>query len=205
MGVKTVIRDILYILFGYLSGSVLFAQVFGKLVAGKDITADAGDKNPGTANAFMQGGVLCGILTLFAELGKGFLPVFLYCRGQQTSALMLVMAAPVLGHIFPVFFHFRGGKGIAVTFGCLLALLPGCPAAYFLAAFFLFFSLVVRISPHYYRTLLTYLCTEAAAMFFCHNLYIRIGFSLIFVAVFIKMLSSREEKKPLKVGILWMY
>ena len=61
MGVKTVIRDILFILFGYLSGSILFARVFGKWVAGKDVTADAGDKNPGTANAFMQGGVLCGI------------------------------------------------------------------------------------------------------------------------------------------------
>ena len=70
-----------------------------------------------------------------------------------------VIAAPVIGHIFPIFFRFRGGKGIAVTFGCLLGLLPSWQPLAWLAAFFIFFSVVVRITPHYYRTLITYLCT----------------------------------------------
>ena len=49
-------RDVWYILFGYLSGSILYARIFGELIAHRDITKQTKDKNPGTANAFMQGG-----------------------------------------------------------------------------------------------------------------------------------------------------
>ena len=63
--------------FGYLCGSILFARVYGALF-GKDLISNSTDGNPGTSNAFIYGGMLCGTLTLLGDLIKGFLPVFLY-------------------------------------------------------------------------------------------------------------------------------
>ena len=67
-----------YVLYGYLSGSVLYARVFAKIFKKENMIENSKDKNPGTANAFMHGGFLCGVLTLVFDLLKGFLPVFLY-------------------------------------------------------------------------------------------------------------------------------
>lgn len=198
-------RDICYILLGYLSGSILFARIWGKVVAGKDITQNADDENPGTTNAFRNGGFLCGFLTLVCDLLKGFVPVFLYLRTGSGPALGFVMAAPVLGHVFPLFYHFRGGKGIATTFGCLLALLPnGLPLMY-MVLFFLFFSLVLRISPNYYRTIAAYVCTEVALLLFAHNMAIITGFSLICLGIGFRMFTSREEKNALEVKLIWTH
>ena len=115
------IRTLFYLLAGYLSGSVLYAQIWGRLISGKDITEGTRDNNPGAANAFMEGGFLCGMLTLICDLAKGFFPVWLFLRQADYAdfTLALVLAAPVFGHIFPLFHHFQGGKGIAVSFGCL--------------------------------------------------------------------------------------
>lgn len=104
---------------------------------------------PGAANAFTYGGFFCGIITLFGDILKGFLPVYCYLlnAGGMSFNLTLVLAAPVIGHILPVFYHFKGGKGIAVTFGCLLGLFPDIRPALILAAAFIFFSLIIRIIP----------------------------------------------------------
>ena len=198
------IRNSIFILGGYLCGSILFARIFGVLVAKKDITEGTSDENPGTANAFLIGGFWCGLLTLICELMKGFLPVFLYMYGEPPKdALAFVLAAPVVGHVFPLFFHFRGGKGIAVSFGCLLGLLPNIFPALLLALFFIFFSVGLRISPNYYRTLAAYIGTEIAMLFFSRSPSVLIGFSLIFGVVLFRMLASREVKEPLKVGLMW--
>ena len=80
-------KALLFILIGYLSGSVLYAKVWGKLLCGTDITQGSTDGNPGTANAFVQGGFWCGVLTLFCELLKGILPVYFYMKGTGPEAL----------------------------------------------------------------------------------------------------------------------
>ena len=105
-----------FILFGYFTGSLLFARYFSNLFCGKDVTVDTPDSNPGTYNAYTYGGFWCGALTLVCDLLKGFLPVFLYIRvsGGTPLGLVLVMSAPALGHIFPIWHKFDGGKGIAV-------------------------------------------------------------------------------------------
>lgn len=203
--VNNLIRDILYILCGYLGGSILFARVFGRLIKKCDIREGTKDSNPGTANAFMKGGFWCGVITLIFDVGKGFLPVFLYTRGETSAIMALVMAAPVVGHVFPVFFRFRGGKGIATTFGCLIGLLPEYAPLVLLAVTFIFFSVVVRVSPHYYRTLLTYICTEILMFIFVENIFITIGFTLILMPVYTRMLTSKEERAKWGVKILWMH
>lgn len=65
-----------YILLGYLSGSILYARVFARLCGKEDVIECSRDKNPGTANAFMYGGFLCGLLTLICDIGKSFVPVY---------------------------------------------------------------------------------------------------------------------------------
>ena len=198
------IRDLLYMIIAYLGGSVLYARIFCTLLKGKNVTQDTPDANPGTANAFRNGGFVCGVLTLCGDLLKGFLPVFLYLRHAPSLALALVVAAPVIGHVFPAFFGFRGGKGIATTFGCLLGLLPHFLPLGMLALFFVLFSVVLRVTPHYYRTLLSYLCTELALILLSESAALVAGFTLICIAVGIRMLTSKEKKESLKVGLLWM-
>ncbi|MGN1048599.1 MAG: glycerol-3-phosphate acyltransferase [Eubacteriales bacterium] len=197
-------RDVLYVLIGYICGSILFEKVAARFFGKEDITENAPDHNPGAANAFRYGGFSHGVMTLAGDVLKGFVPVFLYIRGGGGAVLGLVMAAPVIGHVFPVLFGFRGGKGIAVTFGCLLGLLPDYLAVVILAAMFIFFSVVVRISPNYYRTLVTYLCTEIAVLVFSESPQVQIGFSLIFAVVSVRLLASREKKSPFEVNLLWM-
>lgn len=200
------LRAIGFICFGYLSGSLLFARYFGQLCCKRDIAAESDDKNPGVFNAFQYGGFLCGALTLCGDLLKGFLPVFLYGREMTADSqwgLALVLAAPVFGHIFPAFHHFRGGKGIAVTFDCLLGLLPAVKPVLILAAVFLFFSLVVKISPNYHRTICAYVFSAFSMIQFVAEPSISLGFVLITGLVIMKFLRSPERKKSCEVAVVW--
>lgn len=150
---------ILFTVLGYLSGSILFGKVFSGLMKGIDLTAVSDDGNPGTFNAFRYGGTMCGIFTLLADLLKGYLPVTA-CRSFLGSGCLLfafVMAAPVYGHAFSVFYHGEGGKAIAVSFGVLLGLLPNVFPLLALAGFYLFFSLVIRLTPHAKRSICAFL------------------------------------------------
>lgn len=198
-----------FILAGYFIGSILFAPLFGRLLAKKDILAGSRDGNPGTANAYMQGGFWCGTMTLLCDLAKGFVPVFLYLRLEPFDTwelgTALVVAAPVLGHAFSAYDHFKGGKGIATTFGCLLGFFPDMLPALTLAFFFILFSLVIRITPHFYRTIITYLCTAVLLVFTKERLAVKTGFFIIAVIVGVRMHLSGEERKKCRVGLLWMH
>lgn len=82
-----------------------------------------GSGNPGTTNVLRIGGKKAAILTLLGDVLKGWLPVMLAkgCGGSPLT-LSLVAFAAFLGHLYPVFFHFKGGKGVATAFGGLTAL-----------------------------------------------------------------------------------
>lgn len=203
---------IMYAILGYLSGSVLFARVFSRVFRKEGMLENSRDRNPGTANAFLYGGFWCGALTLAGDLLKGFLPVFLFLRSgvpEHAHAFLggLVIAAPVIGHGFPVFFGFRGGKGITVSFGCLLGMLPLWKPVTFLALFFIFFSVVFRITPHYHRTLAAYLCALAAVLCMGGGDVVRAvkaGFFMITLTVCARLLLSKEAKEKMGVKLLWM-
>ena len=197
-------RFYFYLLAGYLSGSVLYAHIWGRFLCRKDVTAGTRDKNPGTANAFMVGGFWCGILTLLCDLAKGFVPVWLFLRQTDRTELVLacVLAAPVIGHIVPLFHHFRGGKGIATSFGCLLGLYPSLACALILAGCFIVFSTVLVISPHYYRTLAAYLAALIITFLTVKISAIRLGMLLISGAVSCKLLTCHEKNERLKVKLL---
>ena len=175
---------------GYLLGSILFASIISKLFH-KDIISKSPDKNYGTANAFRYGGVLCGALTLLCDMGKGFLPVFIYMHTENPSEVMLpiVLVAPVIGHILPVFSKFKGGKAIAVTFGF----------------FFILFMTLIKITPHCYCTIITYCCTTLVSFFIEPVKAVSIGMLMITIACSIKMLSVPEEREKFDVRWLWKH
>lgn len=198
------LRTLVFTIFGYMSGGLLFARYFSDLFCGRDVTADTPDKNPGTYNAYTYGGFWCGALTLICDLLKGFLPVFLFIRlSGNALGLVLVMAAPVLGHIFPVWHKFSGGKGIAVSFGCLLGLAPDIRPVLILALTYLMFSFVFKVNPHFYRLILTY----SVAMLFI--ILIRPGFSVVlgcaavFSTVLLKIISVRDTYDKMTIRSAW--
>lgn len=197
------IKTFLFFVFGYFSGSILFARVYGTLF-NKDIIGDSKDGNPGTANAFMHGGMLCGTLTLIGDLLKGFLPIFLYFKapgGTTVFGTALILASPVLGHNYSAFYRFEGGKGIAVSFGCLLGLFPHLMPALILAACYITLSVVVRISPHYYRTLAAYAAAAALTLRFVPESGEKLGTAIIAVLIIIKHLASEEARQKFSVSL----
>ena len=199
-----------WVLFGYLSGSILYARIFAKLFRKEDMIEKSRDRNPGAGNAFMYGGFWCGVLTLTCDILKGFFPVYLFMQyapelSPDMLSIAFVMAAPVVGHAFPVFYKGRGGKGIAVTFGCLLGLFPFLQPAVILAAFFIFFSCILRINPHYYRTLAAYMCALIGMLLWVKQPMVLLGFAIIAVVVSSRMLLSEEEKEKMRIKLLWMH
>lgn len=199
---------ICFIIAGYFIGSILFAPIFGNILAGKDIVCGSKDKNPGTANVFIYGGFLCGALTLLCDMAKGFLLVFLcqkYTNDYKNMMLAFVMAAPVLGHTFSIYNNFHGGKGIATTFGSLLGMAPNMEPVFTLAFFFVLFSTVIRITPHFYRTIITYLSVAIVLIFGKESLAIKAGFFLITSIVCARMHVSSEKREKCKVGLLWIH
>jgi glycerol-3-phosphate acyltransferase PlsY len=119
----TYINAALSIVVAYLLGSIPFAYIIGRL-RGLDIRK-VGDRNVGTFNVFRHVGLVGGIATLVADVGKGALAIVV---AKLLSVHELVVfgagVAAVIGHNWPVFLRFRGGRGLAVVIGVLLALLP---------------------------------------------------------------------------------
>ena len=113
----------LSIVIAYLLGSIPFAYIIGKL-SGLDVRK-VGDRNVGTFNVFRHAGLIAGIATLIADVGKGALAIVI-AKALSGNELVVFGAgvAAVIGHNWPVFLHFRGGRGLAVVIGALLALLP---------------------------------------------------------------------------------
>lgn len=201
------LTTILLICLGYLSGSVLYARVFAKVFHRDDLLAQSRDHNPGTANAFLYGGFWCGTCTLLFDVAKGFVPVFLYgrwCPFTPSAPLLssLVLAAPVLGHIFPLFYRGKGGKGIAVTFGCLLGLYPILRPFALFAFCFVLFSSVCKISPHFYRTIASYLLALILLVLSPIPTAIPLGFLESTAAILIRFLTSKEKRGRLELQLL---
>lgn len=204
------IRELVFIVSGYLMGGILFARLAAALLRRPNVVEGSEDGNPGTANAFQYGGALCGVITLLGDLNKGFWPLYFYQKSggnfdARPLLSALVLMAPVWGHAFPAQFHFQGGKGIAVTFGCLLGLcLATDTPLKALAFFFLFFSLVLRVSPNFYRTGITYLCALAAILLLPCPAGVRLGFLGVTAAVFLRLHLSPEKREKLRIRFLWL-
>jgi glycerol-3-phosphate acyltransferase PlsY len=110
------------ILLAYLIGSVSSAIVTCKLMGLPDPRTQ-GSRNPGATNVLRIGGKKAALITLIGDVLKGVIPVLAAkIYGFDTLSLSLITLAAFLGHLYPVFFKFEGGKGVATAFGCLIAL-----------------------------------------------------------------------------------
>jgi acyl phosphate:glycerol-3-phosphate acyltransferase len=111
----------------YLLGSIPFGVLFTQLFGGGDVRK-SGSGNIGATNVARVAGPVPAILTLLFDVAKGAVPVWLAGRiGNESATWMMIAAlAALLGHCFPIWLKFRGGKGVATAAGAFLVL---CPAA----------------------------------------------------------------------------
>jgi glycerol-3-phosphate acyltransferase PlsY len=126
----------LLIVAAYLLGSIPFGLLIVKALGGDDIRS-AGSGNIGAANVVRNAGWLAGLLTLLFDAGKGYFAVWI--AGHYTNGggrwMVAAAVAAVVGHIFPVWLRFKGGKGVATCLGAFLpisAVAVGAAAALWL-------------------------------------------------------------------------
>jgi len=123
----------------YLLGSIPFGLILGKIFGSGDVRAE-GSGNIGATNVARVAGPLAGILTLLLDGAKGAAAVLLAERYSNGSAMWMIIAglAALIGHCFPIWLKFKGGKGVATAAGVYLALSPLA----FLAGLILFILVV---------------------------------------------------------------
>ena len=137
----------------YLLGSIPFAYLVPKLFGFGDIRK-IGSGNPGTTNVLRTGNKLLAIFVLVFDTLKGFIPLFYFKNYYSFENIILLQIQPeiiiylicsfaIIGHIFPVWLKFKGGKGVATFIGYLFG------ANYFLALLFIFSWLTVAIISRY--------------------------------------------------------
>ena len=146
----TAALPLLAALLAYLVGSLSFAVIVSRAMGLSD-PRTYGSGNPGATNVLRSGSKAAAILTLALDALKGYLPVALAVRfgaayGLGDGTVAMVALAAFLGHLWPVYFRFRGGKGVATAAGALLGIDPLLGAAtlatwLIIAAFFRYSSL----------------------------------------------------------------
>ena len=148
---------------GYLFGSLSFAVIVSR-VMGLDDPRTYGSQNPGATNVLRSGNKKAALATLLLDALKGYFPVLLVkwygpAFGLDDEAVAVVAMAAFVGHLWPVFFRFQGGKGVATAAGILFAVEPVLGAAvmgtWLLVAFVTRYSSLAALmasvlSPGYY-------------------------------------------------------
>jgi acyl phosphate:glycerol-3-phosphate acyltransferase len=150
-----ILSSLVAIVAAYLVGSLSFAVIISRVFGLAD-PRSYGSKNPGATNVLRSGHRAAAILTLLFDVLKGYVPVMLALLfaprfGFGETTIAFVGLAAFLGHLWPVFFRFEGGKGVATAAGALLGLNPWLGAATLLtwliiAAFFRYSSLASIVS-----------------------------------------------------------
>lgn len=177
-----------FVLIAYLMGSLSFAVIVSRAFGLPD-PRSYGSRNPGATNVLRMGKKLAALLTLIGDGGKGWLAVFLAARyaagyGVDATGVAACALAAFLGHLFPVFFGFKGGKGVSTAGGILLAIDPWLGLATLatwivIALLFRYSSLAAVVAavfaPFYYffffgaREMLPALVLMSALLFWRHK------------------------------------
>ena len=114
------IHYLIYALAGYLVGSVSTAIITCKLMGLED-PRSVGSNNPGATNVLRHGGKKAAIITLIGDMLKGLAPVIAVTMIEPAAAAIAITGlGAFLGHVFPVYYGFKGGKGVATYYGVLL-------------------------------------------------------------------------------------
>lgn len=112
----------IYLILGYLIGSLPFAVIVSKAFGLAD-PRSFGSGNPGATNVLRTGNKAAAILTLLGDAAKGWIAMFVAAKvGADGTATALAGLAAFIGHLFPIFLKFRGGKGVATAVGVLIGI-----------------------------------------------------------------------------------
>ncbi len=139
---------LLVTLVAYLVGSLAFAVIVSRLMGLND-PRTFGSKNPGATNVLRSGSKLAAVVTLLLDACKGLVPVLVVRQWGEPAGLgegtvALVALAAFLGHLYPVFFRFQGGKGVATFMGAVFGIEPvlglAVGASWLIIAFFFRYS-----------------------------------------------------------------
>lgn len=124
------LQSILIVIGAYLVGAIPFGLLFAFWLTGKD-PRQHGSGNIGATNVVRTGGKAVGLMTLIADIAKGAAPVALALYFTDEMTVALAAMAAFLGHLFPVYLRFKGGKGVATMFGVILPWQPWLALATF--------------------------------------------------------------------------
>ncbi|HEY5702927.1 MAG TPA: glycerol-3-phosphate 1-O-acyltransferase PlsY [Gammaproteobacteria bacterium] len=200
---RSMFLNVMLVLLAYLLGSVSSAVVVCKVMGLSDPRSH-GSKNPGATNVLRLHGKKAATLTLTGDVLKGFVPVFVvYLLNAPLPVLGLAALAAFCGHLFPVFFRFKGGKGVATLIGVLFGINA------FLGLAFVVTWLIVALLFRY--SSLAGLTASALAPVYCGLLnptpYLVIPVSIMAVILFWRhrsnirnLLSGTEDKIGEKNG-----
>jgi acyl phosphate:glycerol-3-phosphate acyltransferase len=192
--------NVLFVVAAYLMGSVSSAIITCKMMGLAD-PRTFGSNNPGATNVLRIGGKsakIAAAITLLGDSFKGFIPVIIaLLLGLEQHMIALVGIAAFLGHLYPLFFGFNGGKGVATAFGVILAINPWVALALMLIWLIMAFGL--KISS--LSALIAAIAAPAFFWFFMHSteyLLMSLFISLLLIirhrSNISKLLSGKEGK-----------
>ncbi len=119
---ENILNILLFCSLAYLIGSFSTAIITCKIMGIED-PRKTGSNNPGATNVLRHGGKKAAVITLIGDMVKGLLPILIALQFHTDNLLIgLVGLFALLGHIFPVYYHFKGGKGVATYYGVILGI-----------------------------------------------------------------------------------
>ena len=179
----------IFIILAYFIGSISFGILLSKIFKIQD-PRSFGSKNPGATNVMRSGKKFVALLTLLGDMLKGTLVVLIakYYLNFNDDQVLLIAAAVFMGHLFPVYYQFKGGKGVATALGVLLAI--DSNIAILVLLIWLIVFLVSRISS--LSAITAALCLPIIA-FFMH-----IDQNFLWLSLFLSMFLIYRHKENIK-------
>lgn len=179
----------IYIILAYFIGSISFGILLSKIFKIQD-PRSFGSKNPGATNVMRSGKKFVALLTLLGDMLKGTLVVLIakYYLNFNDDQVLLIAAVVFIGHLFPVYYQFKGGKGVATALGVLIAI--DSNIAILVLLIWLIVFLVSRISS--LSAITAALCLPLIA-FFMH-----IDQNFLWLSLFLSMFLIYRHKENIK-------
>ena len=183
--IETLSATIIAYLFGSLSSAIIVCKIIGL-----PDPRTQGSRNPGATNVLRIGGKKAAMITLLGDMLKGFIPVLAaQWYGLDSTGLALVTFAAFIGHLFPIFFRFEGGKGVATALGCLLAL--SWPTGLAWIGTWLLMAVLFRYSS--LAALTASLLTPAYIWYFTHNWPFTITLTIMSIILIVRHRSNIQK------------
>ncbi len=193
----SILKYLAFIIGGFGAGSIMFSYYIPMITKNINITKVSPDGNPGVSNAVTYAGWNVGLCCLIFDLLKAYIPVFVAFKMLDKNYFLFpfIITSPVLGHAIAPINSFKGGKGIAASFGALIACLPNNLSVIILAVVFIFFSTIFKIYPMKKRSAVSFSVFAVLALLYgiyIKDLYIAAGCILISAIVIYKHLKAKN-------------